>query len=205
MKKLTTTHQARVAARNRRLRQARRDLMAYDINDHRHRFSVWAAARAAQRGFSNVVTLRGALESCGVVEFIARADLDDIDDTRFDALHRRWCRSVVAFLKKAGIRNVRFGRAAKLIAMYLKSVVVLGPDCKKAFARMAHPPIDGILLRNLAKSEVKSEHKAKWAKIKWTKLDAERYYELVTELRETLGPKEPFWKLERFWTVTNKS
>jgi hypothetical protein len=113
--------------------------------------------------------------------------------------------SVVDSLKKAGIRNVTFGRAAKLIAMYLKSVVVLGPGRKTAFARIAHPPIDGILLRNLAKSEVKSEHKDKWAKIKWTKLDDEEYYELVKQLRDALGPKEPFWKLERFWTVTNES
>jgi hypothetical protein len=40
---------------------------------------------------------------------------------------------------------------------------------------------------------------------KWTKLDDEQYYEPVKQLRDALGPKEPFWKLERFWTVTNES
>jgi hypothetical protein len=112
--------------------------------------------------------------------------------------------SVVDFLNRAGIPNVTFGRAAKLIAVYLKSAVVLGPASGTALARFAHPPIDGILLTNLAASkEVHSEHQREWAKIRWTKLNAEQYYELVTQLRQVLGPEEPIWKLERFWTVTN--
>ena len=177
----------------------------YRIDEHRHRFSVWAAARATQRGFSDVGTLRRALEKCGVREFLATSNLEDIDATRFDAIHRHWCMSVVDFLKKAPVRNVTFGRAAKLIAMYLKSEVVLGPGSETAFARIAHPPIDGILLAKLAgSSDVKSEHKKKWAKTKWTKLNEQQYYELVEQLRGVLGHEEPFWKLERFWTVTTQ-
>jgi hypothetical protein len=103
--------------------------------------------------------------------------------------------AIVDFLKEAGTVNVTFGRAAKLVGMYLKSMVVLGPGSGTAFARLAHPPIDGILLRNLAVSEVNSEHKPKWAKIKWTKLNEEQYYELVEQLRQALGAEEPFWKL----------
>lgn len=177
--------------------------MPYDINQHRHRFSVWAAARAAQRGFCEVDILRKALESCGVVDFLDTANLDDIDATRFDALHRRWCLSVIHFLEEAGIPNVTFGRAAKLIAIYLKSAVVLGPGSGTAFARIAHPPIDGILLGKLAASDVNSEHTGKWAKTKWTKLTDQQYNELIMQLRQVLGAEEPFWTLERFWTVTN--
>jgi hypothetical protein len=176
----------------------------YEIDEHRHRFSVWAAARAAQRGFSaDVNTLRKALEACGVVEFLKTANLDDIDAKRFDGIHRRWCNSIVDFLEKARIPNVTFGRAAKLIAIYVKSVIVLGPHSATAFACLAHPPIDGILLGRLATSKVSSEHKSKWAKIKWTKLNDDQYYELINQLRQALGPEEPFWKLERFWTVTD--
>jgi hypothetical protein len=177
--------------------------MPYEINEHRHRFCVWAAARAAQRGFTKVGILRKALEACGVVQFLDTADLDDIDATRFDELHRQWCMSAVAFLQRAGISNVPFGRVAKLIAIYLKCVVVLGPASGTGLAREAHPPIDGILLRNLAASNVNSKHKRTWANIKWTKLKYEQYYELIMQLRQAVGPEEPFWKLERFWTVTN--
>jgi hypothetical protein len=176
--------------------------MPYQISEHRHRFSVWAAARATQRGFCDVDSLRKALEACGVREFLATPNFGDIDATRFDVVHRRWCRKVMDSLKEARIPNVTFGRAAKLIAMYLKSEVVLGPGFGTAFARIAHPPIDGILLGKLAASDVNSEHKGKWARTKWTKLNAQQYYELISQLRR-VDPEEPFWKLERFWTVTN--
>jgi hypothetical protein len=34
----------------------------YTIDIHRHNFAVWAAARAAQRGFTTVENLKAALE-----------------------------------------------------------------------------------------------------------------------------------------------
>jgi hypothetical protein len=179
--------------------------LRYELTEHRHRFSVWAAARATQRGFCDVDTLRKALESCGVVEFLHTANFDDIDPTRYDAFHRKWCRSIVDFLEEAGIPKVFFGRAAKLISVYLKSVVVLGPGAGTAFARIIHPPIDSILLRGLAVSDRRSAHKRKWAKTKWTNLKEEEYYELILQLREILGPEEPFWMLERFWNVTSNT
>ncbi len=186
-----------------RVRQQR--LQFYGIDQHRHRFAVWAAARAAQRRWAKakVGTLGRALEASGVVEFLDRTNLSDIDEARFDALHLRWCRSVIDFLQNVGLPNVTFGRAAKLIAIYLKAVVVLGPGSETPFARIAHPPIDGILLRNLAASDVDSEHKREWVRTRWTQFSEEQYYELIEQLRQALGTQEPFWQLERFWTVTN--
>jgi hypothetical protein len=177
--------------------------MPYEIDEHRHRFAVWAAARAAQRGFADVATLRKALEVCGIVEYLKSANFNDIDQPRFDAIHRLWCRSIVDFLGKGGVADATFGRAAKLIAVYLKSAVVLGANSGTAFARIAHPPIDSILLGNLAASDGASPDKASWAATRWTKLNEARYYELIGQLRSFLGSSEPFWKLEQFWTVTN--
>lgn len=177
--------------------------VGYEINEHRHRFAVWAAARAAQRGFADVNTLRKALERCGVVEFVETANFDDVDDKRFDTLHRQWCSAIVDSLVKAGVAHVTYGRATKLIGMYLKSMVVLGPGSGTALARTVHPPVDGILLRKLAASLMNSEYSREWARVRWTKLTHKQYYELIGQLREALGPDEPFWKLERFWTVTD--
>jgi hypothetical protein len=42
----------------------------YDVFEHRHRFAVWAAARAAQRGFVTVEKLRDALEATDIVAFV---------------------------------------------------------------------------------------------------------------------------------------
>lgn len=177
----------------------------YDLDQHRHRFAVWAAARAAQRGFTSVTLLRDALEGCGVVEFVSTADLAKFAPDDFDSVHRTWCTRVVEALNGASISNVTFGRAAKLVAVYLKSAVILGAGSNTAFAHVAHPPIDSILLRNLvACPKVQSEYKPLWRRIKWTKLDEAAYYDLVPQIRQVVGTEVPFWKLERYWTLTNE-
>jgi hypothetical protein len=179
--------------------------MMYDLFEHRHRFSVWAAARAAQRGFrASVSILREAVENCGVVRFLKASGAAPINETNFEQFHRAWCISIVSFLEEKGVPDVTYGRAAKLIAVYLKSMVVLGPTSNSDLARVVHPPIDGVLLRNVSKSrEIASLNKARWGRIKWTKLNEQAYYQLLSELRESLPDSEPFWTFERFWTVTD--
>jgi len=177
--------------------------VGYELDEHRHRFSVWAAARATQRGLCDVVTLREALENCGVVAFLRGADLNSVGASEFDKCHREWCRSIVRFLKEQGLADASFGHAAKLLAMYLKSMVVLGPASQTSLAHVAHPPIDGILLSAISSSrEIECGHRHAWAKIKWTQLHEAAYYRLIEELRSCAAADEPFWRLERFWTVT---
>jgi hypothetical protein len=178
----------------------------YDIDEHRHRFSVWAAARAAQRGFTTVDNLRKALESSGVQEFLKTRDIESVSEIDFEELHRSWCRKIISSLKNAGVeeRKVTFGRAAKLIAIYLKSAVVLGGKHQSALGRVAHPPIDSILLAGAAKAPAAAPYRDKWANTHWTILDEDQYYDLIRELRKFVGPDEPFWMLERYWTVTGE-
>ena len=44
--------------------------MSYDLSEHRHRFAIWAAARASQRGFTTVENLRNALESTDIQDVL---------------------------------------------------------------------------------------------------------------------------------------
>lgn len=179
--------------------------MDYEFFDHRHRFAVWASARAAQRGWlgARVEVLRDALESTDIVHFVRDPASVQVDERAFDAHHRHWCTEIVDFLAEKGIAEVAYGRVAKLVAVYLKSMVVLGPDGTSPLASIAHPPIDRILLKNLASSDVVSPHKSKWRATTWTTLDEQSYYALISQLRDVLAKSEPFWKLEKFWTVTN--
>jgi hypothetical protein len=176
----------------------------YDLDEHRHRFAVWAAARAAQRGFTGIAVLRKAIESCGVVGYLRSEDLDGIDRKGFNTRHLGWCRAILAQLADLGVDKSTFGRAAKLLAVYLKSAIVLGPAAGTAFAHIAHPPIDGILLRGLSRALPESEHASSWSAVRWTMLDELQYYELIEQLRNTLHPGEPFWMIERYWTVTSE-
>lgn len=179
--------------------------MPYTIFEHKHRFSVWAAARATQRAFTTVENLKEALENCGVVEFLKTPKSLNVDQEKFHKLHQKWCRSIIKHLQEKGVKNATFGRAAKLVAVYIKSMIVVGGSHNCALAQIAHPPIDRILLQNLANSPVvPSQHKAEWKEINWTQLDEDRYYKLLQQLSECLRKDEPMWSLERYWTVTNK-
>jgi hypothetical protein len=104
----------------------------------------------------------------------------------------------VAYLQGRVVKDPTFGRAAKLVAVYLKSMVVLAAP-ESGLAHVAHPPIDRILLQNLARQRgLPKQH----TRTPWTKLDEEQYQALIACLQSYMHPNEPFWKLEEFWTVT---
>jgi hypothetical protein len=178
--------------------------MPYDLFEHRHRFSSWAAARATQRSFTSVENLRDAIENCGIVGFLRNNSAMSTDEAAFNNQHKIWCRSIVDFLNSRGISKVTYGRAAKLVAVYLKSMIIIGPNANSSLASVAHPPVDRILLKNLSSApEIENPHRARWRFINWTELDEQSYYYLVSQLRRCLRDGEPFWSLERFWTVTH--
>jgi hypothetical protein len=175
----------------------------YDLYRHRHNFSVWAAARAAQRRFTTVDNLRAALECSEIVSFVRDYGGIEIDADTFATKHRVWCDSIVDHLVRAGVQNVTFGRAAKLVAVYLKSMVVMGPLADSSLARVAHPPIDRILLQNLSRDQIlDASVRTEFRATNWTSLDRLRYYALIEMIRKSFPNLDEFWRLEEYWTVT---
>ena len=140
----------------------------YDILEHRHRFAVWAAARASQRGFTSVAVLSSTIDRAKIRDFVESKARTPIDRVKFDSLHRKWCGDAMAALSEyaPGIKDVTYGRAAKLVAIYLKSSVILGNALDTEFARVAHPPIDSILLRNLSKSSLGQNQRTSWSQLR---------------------------------------
>lgn len=173
--------------------------MPYSEYDHRHNFSIWAAARAAQRGFTNVEMLRKALEQCGIENFV----MNPSSETEFEQLHRKWCNSICDYLSEKGVKNVSYGRAAKLVNVYLKGMLVLN-NLSGEPAKYIHPPIDRILLKNITNKLLIEENDQRRIKaINWTHLQENDYFQLVGLLKKINGDR-PFWQLEEHWTVTNE-
>jgi hypothetical protein len=122
--------------------------MTYSHFQHRHNFAVWCAARAVQRKFAKTPVLKEALEKSGVVEFVRQYKNDQIFQEDFDQLHAEWCESILQTWKLLSVSGATYGRAAKLIAVYIKSMVVVN-DGKSKLAEVAHPPIDRMILQNI--------------------------------------------------------
>jgi hypothetical protein len=178
--------------------------MPYDITEHRHRFAVWAGARAAQRAFTSVENLRDAIEATDIRSFLERPESLQASWECYERNHKKWCDQIVDFLVKRSVANVTFGRAAKLVAVYVKAMIVTTSSECTSLSSNAHPPIDRALLQKLAASDVQSPHKRYWRTIAWTQLDDKRYYELINQLRALIPANEPFWMLEEYWTVTKE-
>lgn len=174
--------------------------MSYNLPEHRHRFAVWAAARASQRGFTTVRNLRDALEATDIRKVLSAPQALELSAAQFDALHRRWCLSICASLNQRRIENVTYGRAAKLVGVYLKAIVIMGSGCDSPLGRNLHPPVDRILLHGLAASDrITSPHKAAWRQVNWTQLDESSYVQLIGQLRRAIPRDAPFWTIEEYW------
>jgi hypothetical protein len=172
----------------------------YSHFTHRHRFATWAAARASQRGWAKTPAIITAIEASGLSKLVAGRRAWPNTVPAFDRAHRDICRRIAKHVQRKANKKSTFGRAAKVVAVYLKSMVVLGPEHDSAFARLAHPPIDSILLKAIA-GDVRLDMRLRrmCRDCNWTELDEDRYYELIAELRKSGLDKPSFWMLERYW------
>ena len=114
--------------------------MLYSIHEHKHRFSAWAAGRAANvngRHFS-VEQAKAILEGANLKVLLSGPDqlpaTPKIDDT-----HREWRNAVIWAAKIQGL-DFTHGVAAKLINIYLKAGFVCGGHDIDPRVRALHPP-----------------------------------------------------------------
>jgi len=64
-----------------------------------------------------------------------------------------------------------------------------------------HPPIDSILLQNLANCDPdkdRAENWRRWNRIAWSNFDDKTYLAVIKQIREVTGGE--LWRIEAFWT-----
>lgn len=175
----------------------------YCLLTHRHNFAVWAAARAAQRGFTSVAILKAALESSGLPGEISDSSKWPECPEQFDVFHRLFCTKIMDQLRTTKVGNVTYGRAAKLVAIYLKAMIVCSEHDGAAFAKVIHPPIDRVLLHNLSRDDsFDRQLRRHWGNVTWTSLSESEYFKLIGQFRKSGLDTPAFWMLERYWNPT---
>jgi len=174
--------------------------MTYSHFQHRHNFAAWCAARAVQRGFAKTQILKEALEKSGVVEFIKEKAGEDLLQGDFNKLHEHWCDVILKNWEETNVKGASYWRAAKLVAVYIKSMIVVQND-GNSLSNVVHSPIDRILLQNISKDKtIRHPNKTDWKEISWTRLDKAAYNKLVSDFRQVFEGK-PFWAIEKYWIV----
>jgi hypothetical protein len=158
------------------------------FNTYLHEYAIWTAARAAQRGFTTTAEIRKAIEATSL-----QADCNDAgikwSEEHFDAKHKEWANIMMEQLKA---KDCSYGRAAKIIAIYIKTAVILPNKGEGELASVAHPPIDRILQMELKKAGYLKQI------LSWTSLDESDYMHLIKKLRG-YSEFKPFWQVEKYW------
>lgn len=177
----------------------------YTFEEHIHRYAVWTAARASQRGFTSTTVIDGAIARARHLRDYLAAP--KVDAEEFDMFHREAAKALMEELKcEAPVNKCTYGRAAKIIAIYLKTAVVLrlGPEAPESL--VIHPPIDRILLNNFASKLKKhypdSKHLAADLRKNWTELTQDEYWELVETIQKIGAPLN--WRLEEYWEISGE-
>jgi hypothetical protein len=166
----------------------------YRMEEHQHRFAVWAAGRAVQRGVGGLSgkICKDILEGCGLTACFGLSSLAGTA-IGFDKQHRKLCKSII---REAGKRKAKLthGQAAKLLNVYFKVRFVLDSANNDDRIKVIHPPIDRTLLAKLAEGECLELGRYK----NWTQFSFNRYQGLIDTLRNHFDNK-PFWMIEAYW------
>jgi hypothetical protein len=164
--------------------------ISYSIGEHRHRFASWAAARAAGRGQKDwkAGRVQAAIEGLPTLRAIADG-VDNLPDSQseFDLAHSDWCNALAAKLQ------VKFGRAAKIIAIYLKALTCGLSPVEETRIGFVYPPVDRILLTSLPpnfRSMLAPD-------LAWSRMTEAQHRAVIDVLRKVAG--QQFWEVERYW------
>ena len=165
----------------------------YTFNEHRHRYAIWTVARA-QRAFATNTVIADAIKKSDLRSFVEKTT--NISQENFDDQHRAWCQTIISYFTG---EKCKYRRAAKMVAIYLKTAVILPGNGTSQLCDVIHPPIDRVLLQCIAaKTPLK-----RFAKINWTTADHDTHWSIVRDLRETFGKCN--WKIEEFWSLTDEA
>ena len=191
----------------------------YSYAEYRFDFAVWAAfkgitAGSAPKGFT-IEKARCILKATGFYG-LAENGVEWLPDPKyFDKRHYTWCEEVCEKRKHLEIKDWSDGRSAKLINVFIKTLMPLTlPNRGKAKWYAVHPPIDGEVLKGMKNAGIGNNNIWDWLKAEtgsslpygsWTNFKYEHYEKVIDMIRCNLrecGEKEdllPLWKNERFF------
>jgi hypothetical protein len=174
------------------------DFQSYDYQEHLHRYGVWTAARA-QRAFMTTAHIKNALDK---IELKKKAFglSTNTSENDFDKWHVEVCNGLKEVLTDKKRTPIAFGRAAKIVNIYLKTTIII-PNFQTGvpLVHAIHPPIDRILLKCL----VACNYLPKNYLVNWTTMGQEVYTSIITALRLRFTNK-PLWMIEACWKPENE-
>ena len=176
-------------------------VVPYSIEEHVHRFSAWAASRAASTKTCRFSVPQGKriIEAVGLREYISDPDKLPSPLDMGEA-HRNWRNLAIHAANARDLTGFTHGIAAKLINCYMKSALVCAGQHNHPRVAALHPPIDSLLLEALWSSNA-GGLRARWAvarAVRWSKFGATDYESVIDAIKQLMRT-EPLWHVEEWW------
>lgn len=167
----------------------------YNIEEHKFRFSAWAASRAASTSPKLRFDVRKGQVCLRAIKDLIPPSIQE----EFDIFHKRLREIIILEGLKLNL-NFTHGVAAKLINVYFKSMIVCNEKYSEEIQSIIHPPIDSLLLKSLCKFNIGGLGKEfkKIEDIKWSKLNSNQYEECIKCIKIVMINK-PLWMIEEYW------
>jgi len=173
----------------------------YQIQDHIHLFSSWAAGRASSVKDNRFKVEIGQkiLSKSRIKNFILSPELLPNSEIEFNLSHRIWRQEIIDFAKEEKL-HFTHGVSAKLINIYLKSIIICGGFYKHPSAKFVHPPIDRVLLKELYRVNFNDKRRfwKEYENIAWSKFNSEQYEKVIYEIKTGINDA-PLWYIEKYW------
>lgn len=173
-------------------------IQTYTLEEHIHRYAVWTAARAASKSRLKNSEVGYLIDASDL-----RASINKLktNSELTETTYRNWLKNkgeeIISLVADKNwsefkTKQFKFGLAAKLISVYIKTSEVLPTKGLSALAQVAHPPLDSILLKNISKT-YGVKLKTNWSTFNW------HDYEEVIDHVFALYPHPPYWMIEAEW------
>ncbi len=199
-------------------------MSTYSIADHAHRFAVWTAGRAYSRsggdgGGYSVLYAQLMLEAAGMrdintpEDLPSKAGIDTFIHERIEAVRAARPATYVHYQTRKDVEfRCTYGRAQKLVNVYLKSKLVCGGYHDDERVQRLHPPMDRKLLRGLNALRKKVGDQDGYAEFQKDLLDAQALgnswvvftqttYEAYIKAVKSLQKDKPLWAVEEHWLL----
>lgn len=164
-----------------------------------HKYAAWAASRAASVKGCRFTVKSGQyiLEDLAIHRFILNPDILPDKALEFNAQHKQWREHIIELSKSETCPVFTHGVAAKLINVYFKTIFLCGGFHNHYKVNFIHPPIDSILMKELAKLD-KCVFWRKMNVMGWSNFSSEDYERVISELQYLVVDK-PLWSVEKHW------
>jgi len=173
----------------------------YIIQDHIHLYSSWAAGRASsvKDNRFKVETAQKILSKSKIKKFILSPDLLPTTAAAFNSAHKEWRQEIINIGLGEG-HQFTHGVSAKLINIYLKAIIICGGYHNHKNAAFIHPPIDRVLLKELADINFNGMGKfwREYQLLAWSKFNSIQYEQVISEINIGLNGA-PLWQIEKYW------